>query len=265
MELIAKISKGSKMDQVYIPKNRFGLSTGSYVIIRPIGAGSVSEKPYFYNIKSIEPIKLEVIAKIFQIIDRYLADYKNIIVAGSFLEKGFNFNDLDLVIIAKGKHDLTKIKSLIEKNFGIKPHFIMIDNKTLKIGLETDPLYQLMLSKCISKKRIIYNYKNQFNYKLLDLHLLKSKVLISNFDILNGNEKYYLTRNTAAIKLYLKNKKLTKETVDNEIRNIFNLRDVNDIKENKISKQDFIKQYKLLYDETLNIILEGIKNESKPE
>jgi len=34
MELIAKISKGSKMDQVYIPKNRIGFSAGSYVMMR---------------------------------------------------------------------------------------------------------------------------------------------------------------------------------------------------------------------------------------
>ena len=36
MEIIAKISRGSKMDQVYIPKNRGGFSIGSYVILKPI-------------------------------------------------------------------------------------------------------------------------------------------------------------------------------------------------------------------------------------
>ena len=58
MELIAKISKGSKMDQVYIPKNRIGFSAGSYVIIRPLEGKKTVEKPYLYNIKSIEPVKL---------------------------------------------------------------------------------------------------------------------------------------------------------------------------------------------------------------
>ena len=36
MELIGRISKGSKMDQIYIPKNRIGFSAGEYVLILPI-------------------------------------------------------------------------------------------------------------------------------------------------------------------------------------------------------------------------------------
>ena len=36
MEIIAKISKGSNMDQIYIPKIRYGLNVGEYVIVRPL-------------------------------------------------------------------------------------------------------------------------------------------------------------------------------------------------------------------------------------
>ena len=35
MEIIAKISKGSNMDQVYLPKNRIGFDIGNYVLIKP--------------------------------------------------------------------------------------------------------------------------------------------------------------------------------------------------------------------------------------
>ena len=34
MEIIAKISKGSKMDQIYIPRNRESFPAGSFVIIK---------------------------------------------------------------------------------------------------------------------------------------------------------------------------------------------------------------------------------------
>ena len=36
MEIISRVSKGSKMDQIYIPKNRAGLTIGEYVVITPL-------------------------------------------------------------------------------------------------------------------------------------------------------------------------------------------------------------------------------------
>jgi len=86
MELIAKISKGTKMDQIYIPKNRPGLSAGDYVIIKSLEVQKPAENPYLYNIKSIEPVKLEIVNEIFGIIDKSL-DYANIIITGSFIEQ----------------------------------------------------------------------------------------------------------------------------------------------------------------------------------
>ena len=68
MELIAKISKGSNMDQIYIPKNRTGLPIGQYVIIAPLEkelAKKQKFKPFFYNVSGLEPLKLEIIESIF--------------------------------------------------------------------------------------------------------------------------------------------------------------------------------------------------------
>ena len=103
MELIGRISKGSKMDQVYIPKNRSGMNTGEYVLIMPLrksieGRKKSPFKPYFYNLKSVEPIKLHIIEEIFSMIEKE-ANAENIIITGSFLEPGFKFNDIDILII----------------------------------------------------------------------------------------------------------------------------------------------------------------------
>ena len=121
----------------------------------------------------------------------------------------------------------------------------------------------MMLSKFISKKRVIYNYKNKIMYKILDLHLLKSRVLIDNFSTLNGNEKYYLTRNMISIYLYLNNKKIDKEKADSEIKKTFSLKSINEIKDNLLDEKHFIKQYSLMYNKLFKKILEGIKCESE--
>ncbi len=259
MELISKVSKGSKMDQVYLPKNRNGFNIGDYVILKPLEEKKFIKKPYFYDVKNIEPIKLEIIKEIISIIDS-LATNENIIISGSFLDKGFNFRDIDVIIIGEDKVDERYIKNSIENKIKIKTHIISLDNKTLIKGLSTDPLYQLLLSKCIAKKRFVYKLEYRINYKILDLHLLKSKLLIDSFDMLDGNEKYYLVRNIIAISLYLKKKKIDTEKVDKEIRKVFNLKSTNEIKQNILEKDKFLKKYKKIYENTFEKIMQGIKN-----
>lgn len=263
MELIAKISKGTKMDQIYIPKHRTNFPIGTYVIIKPIQPPKTQEKPYFYNIKEIEPLKLQITNQIINLINNNIQN-ENIIITGSFIEPNFNFNDIDILLITNNKINTNQLQKDIEKQIQIKTHLITLNSKTLIQGLSTDPLYQLMLSKYISKKRFIHNPKRKINYKLLDLHLLKSKSLINNFDILTGNEKYYLLRNTIAISLFIDNKKITQESINKKIETIFNIK-IQEIKNNLLEKSDFLKKYKAIHNQTLNKILKEIKNAPKQE
>jgi len=253
------------MDQIYIPKNRGGFSAGSYVIIKPLDTeenmGKSVEKPYFYNIKKIEPIKLNIINELMKIIKK-TAEFENMIITGSFLDKGFDFNDIDIILIGKNDSNIKLIEEKIKEQVGIKPHIIFLDNKTLIKGLSSDPLYQMMLSRYISKKRLIYKIKQKINYKILDLHLLKSKVLIENFDILNGDEKYYLIRNMLAVSLFLENKKINNENLEKEINNIFDIKSEK-IKQNLLEKNSFLKDYKKYYNKIFNKIMAGIKDGSE--
>lgn len=249
MNIIAKISKGSKMDQIYLPKNRSGFFTGQYVVIQPIEVTKEISKPFFYGTKSLETIKVRIIEEIFALIEKKTMP-ENIIITGSFLESGYRFNDIDIIIVGK---ELVGLQKEIEQIIGVKAHIIFIDNPSLIEGLNTDPLYQLMLSRCVSLKRIIYKIEPKINYPLLDLHLLKSKALIDNFEMFDGNEKYYLIRNMVAIMLFIKHKKISQEQVNKEIKKLFNL-EVIQIKNNLLNK-DFLNKYKDIYNKTFNLIM----------
>lgn len=259
-QLISRISKGTNMDQIYIPKNRMGFEVGQYVIIsNPDNLVNLSQKlvqkSIFYNLNKIEPIKLEIINRIFDLISKI--NPENIIITGSFLESGFNFNDIDILIIKEEKINKEPVEEKILSLIGIKPHIIVLNMKTLSIGLKTDPLYNLMLSRYISQKRILIKIKREINYKLLDLNLLKSKTLIENFDILNGNEKYYLTLNMTSILLFIQNKNLTKDIINREIEKLFDIK-IEELKENILDKSKFIKKYKEIYDKTFELIMKNI-------
>src|SRR3989344_947257 len=127
MEIISKISKGTNMDQIYIPKNRMGFDAGSYVVVKPLQENKTSlEKPFFHNISYLEPIKTEIVNQIFEIVTDSVDKYDNIIITGSFLEKGFNFNDIDVLLISEHKIDTDKLDELLENKIGIKVHIILI-------------------------------------------------------------------------------------------------------------------------------------------
>lgn len=264
MEIISRISKGSKMDQIYLPKNHPGFYAGNYVAIRPLIQEDIRkiEKPIFYNLVNLSPIKLQIIYEIFSIINKNVHNIENIIITGSFLDQGFNFNDIDILLISGQKENIARLKLALEERLGIKVHIIQLSNEALKKGLVSDPLYENMLSKCVSKKRIVFNIKKIINYPLLDMHLLKSKPLINNFDFFPGEEKYYLTKNIIAILLFLKNKKISNDLIDEKIKRIFNI-DANKLKKNLLDKSGFLKKYKKLYNQVFNLIMKGMKNEPK--
>ena len=259
MEIVAKVSKGSNMDQIYLPKNRFGLNPGSYVLVKEISYQK-EEKLFYYNIKKIEKVKTLIIKEIFKLLNKY--NFDNIIITGSFLDSGFNFNDIDMILIKDNDLNPNEIKNELKGDFGINAHLILIDYNSLLKGISTDPLFQTMLSNYISKKRFIYNVKPEFKYKLLDLHLLKSELLAENFDFITGQERISLLRNLVAINLFLTKKQIiTKEQVYKTIKIFFGENILNDLKIGMVNKKEFGKKYKSLYGKTFKLILENIKNE----
>lgn len=257
--MIARISKGTRMDQVYLPKNRVpGFEVGRAVLIKPVEEAELI-KPYFYDAENIEPIKNLIIESIINTL--HYVD--NLIITGSFLNKGFDFNDIDIIILDKKAYDLDKIRSNLESNIGVKFHILQLDAKTLLQGLNSDPLFQAMLSKFVSMKRVVFNIKRQINYKLLDLHLLKSKAFIDGFDYLRGNEKYILLRNMIAIDLFLKDKKISLENIDSELAKLFKI-NIKDIKENMLPKRA-VTIFRKKYAELFGKIMKGIKDGAKQE
>ena len=149
--LTGKISKGTIMDQIYVPKERpLGFELGAPVVIKPL----VEEKEIkfvYYNINRLESVKIIIMQKIFSELN--FAD--NIIITGSFLEKGFQFNDIDVILIDDKKIDTKKIEKNFSNSFDLNFHVIALDYNTLLKGLETDPLYQAVLSRYVAKKRLI--------------------------------------------------------------------------------------------------------------
>ena len=247
------------MDQIYVPKERpLGFELGTPVVIKPL-AEEEEIKFVYYNIDRLESVKIIMMQKIFSELN--FAD--NVIITGSFLENGFQFNDIDIILIDNKQIDAKKLERHLNRIFDLEFHIISLNYNALLKGLQTDPLYQAMLSRYVAKKKLIFRYKNKINYKILDLHLLKSRPLIENFDYLTGNQKYGMARNLISIFLFLDNKKISNEVIDYNIKKLLK-EDLISLKQNVIiNKNLFLKEYNSLYENLFKKILEGIKNGSQ--
>jgi len=258
MVISGKVSKGSRMDQIYLPKERVpGFEIGTTVLIQP-AIEKTQLRPYYYNVQYLEPIKTIVVEEILN----YLEYMDNVIITGSFLEKGFEFEDIDIILITNNKIDSKRIENHFKESLGVKSHIIVMNFKTLLKGISTDPLFQMLVSKFVSKKRVIFKTRTTVNYKLLDLHLLKSELLIINFYFLTGRKKYKFVRNLFAIILFLDKKKINTESINKEISRCFGEDMVRNIKENLVDKS-FLEKYKRIYENTFKRIMKGVKNGPK--
>ncbi len=257
MVIVSTISRGTQMDQVYLPKLRPpGFAVGEAVEIRP----TKKQKRSFYthNINKLEPLKSLIKDEIFD----YFEQVDNVLITGSFLEEGFQFNDIDIILIGH-LQPRPEWSKHFRDTLGIKAQFICLDRKSLQQGLQQDPLFQMMMSKYLAKKRELFQYKHKFDYKLLDLHLFKSKTLIDNFDILTGKEKYDLVRNALAIRLFLEEKRLSKEVVDQEMEGLLGKGIVDKLRKNIVEKRTFLKRFRKVYNEIQALFMKKIKEEQK--
>ena len=163
-------------------------------------------------------------------------------------------------MVTEEKINENKLEKIIENKIKIENHIIIFNKKTLIEALSIDPIWRIMISKSVSNKRILPLPKAKLNYRYLDAQMIKSNLLIDNFDSLTGKEKYKFTRNLMAIYLFTRNILLSKKRIDVEIERKFNI-EVNNLKYNLVDNK-FLKKYKDFY---FKFEKEIIKNAAEQE
>ena len=215
-----------------------------------------------YNVK-LESLKREIVKSVFKIADRY-GYYDNIIITGFFLDEGFNFEDIDIIIINPKNIEKDKLKNSIEENTGIKPHLILIDSESFNKGIKRDPLFRLMIDRYVSAKRAIFRKDREINYKLLDIYLLKNKNLIEGYDLFSIKQRKKLLRDFISIKLFSENKEVTIKNIEKEINRLFG----KDIIEslfyygNNEEKHKFIAKLKKEFNKLEKYILKNVSKQA---
>lgn len=146
-----RVSKGSKFNQIYIPKNMEGVfEVGDVVEVRLLR----KKTGLFYseNLKFIGDFKEKIANEIFSCL-RGFRELKRIFIIGSFLRNS-DYKDIDLLVVGRKSLEKKVWNSLSEK-IGMNFHVIIIPDGEFIELLRIDPIIRSMLFYSVSNKKLI--------------------------------------------------------------------------------------------------------------
>ena len=223
-----KVSKGSRFNQIYIPKEMESIvEVGDLVQIRLLKKHT---ELYYKDQKKISDFKEYLIKNIFSILQQF-SEINSIFIVGSFLYEEV-YNDIDIIIIVdKGRENFEKnIENLLTKKLNQKFHVLLFNEKKLKTLIEKDPLTRTMFNSYVSNKKIELRYKKIVDEKHIKFLLMMPEDLLELK--LPSKIFYDNLRRLITIEQFLKNKKLDREIILKQIKKEINIKLLNKIKNN---------------------------------
>jgi len=224
-----KVSKGSKFNQIYIPKEMGNIvEVGDIVQVRLL---EKHKELYYKNQKKLPDFKEYLIKKVFSDLQRF-SEIKAIFVVGSFLYETI-YNDIDIIIITNEEKKISEknIENLLIKTFNQKFHVLLFNEERLRDLIEKDPLTRVMLNNYVSNKKIDFDYKIKIDKK----HILFLLMMPEDLLELSMPSKIFYDnlRRLVAIEEFLRNKGLERESLLNKIKKEIDIRLLDKIKNNE--------------------------------
>jgi len=252
-----KVSKGSKFNQIYIPKE-FGMviEVGDLVQIRLL---EKHESLYYKNQgKKLSDFKEYLIKKIFSYLQKF-SEIKTVFIVGSFLYETI-YNDIDVIIIADKEEKISEktIEDLLIKTFNQKFHVLLFDEEKLRTLIEKDPITRIMLKNYISNKKIDFDYKRKIDENHIMFLLMMPEDLLELK--LPSKIFYDNMRRLIAIEEFLKDKDLEREELLNKLKKDINIQLLDKIKNNEEVNNKGLKILREFIKKKINNIKKIMKN-----
>lgn len=254
-----KVSKGSRFNQIYIPKemeNR--INVGDLVQVKLLKKHT---ELHYKNQEKLSDFKEYLIKNIFSTLQQF-NETKTIFIVGSFLYENI-YNDIDIIIIVdkEGENLEKNLENLLTKKFNQKFHILLFSEKKLKTLMEKDPLIRSMFNNYISNKKIELSYKKIIDKKHIKFLLMMPEDLL---ELEMPSKIFYANlRRLSTIELFLKNKKLDRITILNQIKKEINTKLLNKIEEDKKINNKEINSLRKLIKEKIKNIRKIMEDEQK--
>ena len=238
-----KVSKGSRFNQVYIPKEmEKKIMVGDLVEVKLL---KKHLDIYYHNQKRLSEFKEYLAKNIFSELMQFNG-IKNAFIVGSFLYET-TYNDIDIVVIS-GKEN-KKIEQILTERFNQKFHIICFSEEKLRLLIEKDPIIRSMFSQYLSGTKINLNYKSCVDKNHIQFLLMMPEDLL---EIELSSKIYYDNlRRLKTIRLFLENKSLDNPQIMGEMKKGIDKSLLRKIKNNgEINKEELKKIRNIIKNDT---------------
>ncbi|MFH1710808.1 MAG: nucleotidyltransferase domain-containing protein [Nanoarchaeota archaeon] len=235
MEFIHKISKGSRFNQIYIPREMDSLfEVGDLVEVKLL---KKSVGLFVIGEVKLSEFKENLIREVFSFLGKF-KEVKQVFFFGSFLTKKVDYNDIDLLIVAENKRfDVVIYKEIIER-FNLKFHVISIPEEKFFELSKICPLTRNMLGQSVSNKKFNIPEK-RIDKKHIEFLLMMPEDLMKIK--VNSRVFYDSIRRLIVIGKFLEGKEKSRENIEKEMaenlgKMFEKIRDNEEISEKEISE-----------------------------
>ncbi len=213
VKFVHKVSRGSRFNQVYIPKeNEKEFEPGDMVEVRLLKK-SVGIY-YSKHLGKLTEFKKNLIEDIFKFLMKY-KKIKQIFIFGSFLTKKIGYKDIDILILTQEKDDNfdNRVYNDLIDIFNLNFHFISFNEQKLKELLNICPLTRSMLYHHVSNKKFEIPEETQIDKGHLSFLLMMPEDLLK-INLNSGVEYYNALRKLYVIENFLIGKEIPPDKID---------------------------------------------------
>lgn len=259
-KFVHKVSKGSRYNQIYIPKEK-EFEVGDIVEVRLIKRKSMLY--YSEHLTKLSKFKESLIKQIFSFLSKY-KEVKQIFVFGSFLTKKIGYNDIDmLILVDKEKSTLEKrINEDLTEEFNLRFHIILSEEDKNSESLKISPITRSMLYYFVSDKEFHVSKETKINENHIRSLLMMSEDLL-RVKMPLGRVYYDSLRKLVTIVAFLKNNEIAPDKIDSELSRTMVHEKLNLLKENHNIEPYLLKEVRKIIKDKLSIIYNLLKDGKK--
>lgn len=263
IKFVHRISKGSRYNQIYIPKEiESKFDVGDLVEVRLLERKN--RLYYSKNLKRLSEFKESLIKDIFRFFSKY-KEIKQIFVFGSFLTRKIEYNDIDIWIVSEKKLGEEREKEIYEAlsdKFNLKFHIIRAEEENLNRQIKICPIVRSMFYYCVSDNEIEKLPSKELDENHIRFLLMFPEDLLK-IDLDSSKIYYNNLRKLITIESFLKNKEIDPIMIDRVLELLIDKNLIKDIKSNEpIDKMD-LKIIKKVIKIKLDSIHKFLKNGKK--
>jgi predicted nucleotidyltransferase len=240
MKFIHQVSKGSRYNQIYIPKDAEGIfEVGDTVEVRLL-----RKKLELFCSKSplqLPEFKKSLIKQIFSSLSNF-HEISQVFIVGSFLTEKSDYNDIDLLVISKQKSELLekKVFSYLTEKFQLKFHILSVSQESFINLQKICPLTRSMFYYFVSNKKFHPEQEIIIDKKHIEFLLMMPEDLLK----INANSRtfYDNIRRLIAIRRFLEKKDLDSVKINQELKELLGEALYSRLKNNEAINNDMLKK-----------------------